>query len=158
MAKSTFVTAPSFASSGSVTSINHVPRPPSPPVSSRYPGDSGLHTRPVLSQFTLSRPTRFSATAPSYFPSISFSLFFYFALIHTGRARAPTFSHTLSRKCIHRAKMKFCEPPYCIHVAFRVLSLLFVECRDMLRAHTMIVLNNINSVKLLIVLLHHIKR
>lgn len=85
MAKSTFVTAPSFASSSSVTSINHVPRVPVP---SRNTPDSGLHTRPVLSQ-----PTLFSAD-PSHFPSISFSPFFY-PLLHSPPASARARAHII---------------------------------------------------------------
>lgn len=109
MAKSTFVTASSFASSSSVTSINHVPRPCSLRSSDAWEA-------PFLAYNTASRSIAahpiFHHPAPSHFPSINFSPFFTpprpGPLLYLAPPRSR--SRTLSRKCIHRAKMKFREP------------------------------------------------
>lgn len=88
MAKSTFVTAPSFASSSSVTSINHVLRVPVP-----------SRNTPILA-YTRDPSYR----SPPYFPppprpisllSVSPVFFFFFepALIHATRKRARAFAH-----------------------------------------------------------------
>lgn len=114
--KSTFVTAPSFASSSSVTSINHVPRllhprhPLSKPsLSTRFPAYTH---EPVLSR----RPPLFFHPVP--ISLLSVSPFFFLVRSYTCHPRA----RTLSRKCIHRAEMKFCEPRiYVTYATFRAL-------------------------------------
>lgn len=118
MAKSTFVTAPSFASSGSVTSINHVPLRPSP--SGQPLARSSLYLLFVL-RFWPTHAIR-SYRGPPYFPPPPpvlfhfhrFLFFFFGSLLYVppARARASARSCTLSRKCIHRAEIKFREPPY----------------------------------------------
>lgn len=118
MAKSTFVTAPSFASSSSVTSINHVPRPsvpllPCPPLLGTLPEPpvSSLHTAPSSS---IAAHPIFRHRPVPHFPSISFSPFFFLSLssslVRSYTSQARVRAHTLSRKCIHRAKMKFGGP------------------------------------------------
>jgi len=80
IAKSTFVTAPSFASSSSVTSINHVPR------ASRFP--------PGTPRFWPTHATRPIAAHPIFrhrpipFPFYQFLPFFLSAFIRATRKRA----------------------------------------------------------------------
>lgn len=131
MAKSTFVTAPSFASSSSVTSINHVPRVPVP-----------SRNTPILA-YTRDPSYR----SPPYFPPpprpislLSVSPFFFDPLLYTPPTSARALSRTLSRKCIHRTKMRFREPPYrtyATYATFRVLRLFLVKHGGISRAYAM---------------------
>lgn len=80
MAKSTFVTAPSFASSSSVTSINHVPRVPVPSWNTpilAYTRDPSYRSPPYFPP-----PPRVP------FPFYQFLPFFFDPLLYTPPARA----------------------------------------------------------------------
>lgn len=111
MAKSTFVTAPSFASSSSVTSINHVPRVPVP-----------SRNTPILA-YTRDPSYR----SPPYFPPpprvpFPFYQFLPFFLTRSYTRHPHARSRTLSRKCIHRTKMRFREPPYRFYATYATFS------------------------------------
>jgi hypothetical protein len=103
MAKSTFVTAPSFASSSSVTSINHVPRVPVPSRNTpilAYTRDPSYRSPPYFPPPP--RPISLLSVSPFFM----FFFFFFYLPLYTPPAR------TLFRKCIRRTKMRFREPPY----------------------------------------------
>jgi len=128
MAKSTFVTAPSFASSSSVTSINHVPRVPVP-----------SRNTPILA-YTRDPSYR----SPPYFPPpprpislLSVSPFFFGpALTHATRKRALAHIipevHSSDKNEILRATL---SDLHAIYAMFRVLRLFLVKHGGISRAY-----------------------
>lgn len=124
MAKSTFVTAPSFASSSSVTSINHVPRVP---VASR--------NTPILA-YTRDPSYR----SPPYFPPpprpislLSVSPFFFLpALTHATRAHIIPEVHSSNKNEISRATLSDLPATY---ATLRVLQLFLVQYGGISRAY-----------------------
>lgn len=112
MAKSTFVTAPSFASSGSVTSINHVPPPVPSSVSpfiarSVLPPFRPLFARPPILAYTRRRhvscpvapyPTpifRHPPPCPISLPSVS-PIFFALTRSYTCHRRAHAYTRIIA--------------------------------------------------------------